>query len=207
MRSTAKFRILLFALTAGLHAILIFGVAFRADAVIPEEEAPQKIMKIIDLQEEIPLPPPPPQVPVPTQENVVERSAERMIETDKVPENQILVDQAPVVASTGSQENIDYVPMQKVSVVPQFSDRDILSRLVYPSIAQRSGIEGLVILELFIDRNGTIRRIEILREDPSDRGFGAAAVQAFQGLSAVPARANGETVAVRYRYPVRFKLK
>jgi protein TonB len=80
--------------------------------------------------------------------------------------------------------------------------------MVYPSIALRSGIEGQVYLDLFVDRVGVIRQREILRETPPGRGFGEAAINAFKGIRATePAMANGQIVAVRYRYPVRFTIK
>jgi protein TonB len=79
--------------------------------------------------------------------------------------------------------------------------------LVYPPIALRSGIEGRVILELFVDRTGAVQKIVILQENPLDRGFGEAAVRAFTDRKGVPAYANGEPVSARYRYPVTFKLK
>jgi protein TonB len=100
-----------------------------------------------------------------------------------------------------------YLPQNQVSVMPVFNERDIRSRLAYPPIALRSGIEGTVYLELYIDSGGNVRRVEILKEDPTGRGFGEAAVNAFTGLHGKPAEANGKLVAVRYRYPVRFKIQ
>jgi protein TonB len=97
--------------------------------------------------------------------------------------------------------------MGKISAAPVFSEQELLRNLVYPAIAQRAGIEGMVYLELFIDSRGNIRRIEILKEDPQGRGFGEAATAAFRGITCKPAEANGQTVAVRYRYPVRFRLR
>ncbi len=42
-----------------------------------------------------------------------------------------------------------------------------------------------------------------------DSGFGFAqpAVNALEGLHTVPAEGNGQPVAVRFRYPIRFTLK
>jgi protein TonB len=71
----------------------------------------------------------------------------------------------------------------------------------------RAKIEGMVYLELFVDRRGEVRRITVLRENPENRGFAEAAVKAFEGIRGVPAQANGATVAVRYRYPVRFAIR
>ncbi|MDR0710707.1 MAG: energy transducer TonB, partial [Spirochaetaceae bacterium] len=70
------------------------------------------------------------------------------------------------------------------------------------------GIEGVVYLELFVDAQGEIRQISILRETPEGRGFGQAAVNAFRGIRAdKPAKSNGQEVAVRFRYPVRFTIR
>jgi protein TonB len=73
-------------------------------------------------------------------------------------------------------------------------------------MALRAKIEGMVYLELFVDRHGQVQQIRILRENPENRGFGEAAIKAFQGMKGEPAQANGTAVAVRYRYPVRFVL-
>ncbi|MDR1210819.1 MAG: energy transducer TonB [Spirochaetaceae bacterium] len=102
---------------------------------------------------------------------------------------------------------VEYLPMHLVSKPPSFSDDAIRNRLSYPPQALRFNIEGLVYLELFVDRDGAVRRITILREDPPGRGFGQAALRAFEGLTGVPAEANGIPVAVRYRYPLRFTIR
>jgi len=101
----------------------------------------------------------------------------------------------------------DFLPSHKVSDPPRFNERELLGDIIYPPIALRSGIEGMVLLELFTDREGYIRQILILQENPQDRGFGEAAVKAFIGKRGTPAYANGEPVASRYRYPVTFKVK
>jgi TonB family protein len=83
----------------------------------------------------------------------------------------------------------------------------IMTDLVYPPIALRSGIEGRVILELFVDKEGNIEQVLILQESPPERGFGEAAVKIFIGKKVKPARANGEAVSTRFRYPVSFRIK
>jgi len=102
----------------------------------------------------------------------------------------------------------DYLPTHQVSVPPRFNERQIMANLIYPPLALRSGIEGSVILELFVDKEGIIQHVLILQENPQDRGSGDAAVKAFIGKKVEPARnANGEAISVRYRYPVTFKIK
>jgi periplasmic protein TonB len=101
----------------------------------------------------------------------------------------------------------DYLPIHKISEPPQFNEREINADLIYPSAALRAGIDGRVVLEIFIDRKGYIQQILIIQENPQDMGFGEAAVKAFLGKIAVPGMANGKAVATRYRYPVLFRAK
>ncbi|MDR3342099.1 MAG: energy transducer TonB [Treponema sp.] len=206
-----RIRLAIFLVVASIHGILIFFIAFNMQTEVKAAEPTANIMKLVDIQEEQPPPPPPPPPkPAPAvQQNTIEAVAETMIETDKIPPDTV-VTQAPVVQSTPQpirSEAIEYLPMHKISTLPQFPEQKIREALVYPPIALRSGIQGLVYLELFVDRQGTIQRISILKEEPAGRGFGEAAVNAFRGIRGTPAAANGTAVAVRYRYPVRFTIQ
>jgi protein TonB len=210
MKGAITARFVIFAVVAAVHLALILFFVVRVKGEVLAGEEPVPVMKILDLQEEVPPPPPPPPVPVTDNPAAVETIAENMIETEEVPEDQVLVPPGSIVTpgvprQGGGEE--EYLSMGSISVPPAFSDGDIRRNLVYPPIARRSGIEGLVYLELFIDSQGQVQRINILREDPPNRGFGEAAVTAFRGLGCKPAEANGRPVAVRYRYPVRFRLR
>jgi protein TonB len=140
----------------------------------------------------------------------VEAIAENMIATDEVPEDQVIVAAGTITVPQNNSLTPAaevYLPQGKIDVSPKFDDISIGQKTIYPPIARRSGIEGTVYLELFIDRSGTVQQIRILKEDPPDRGFGEAAVKAFEGARCTPAQANGENVSVRYRYPVSFKIR
>jgi protein TonB len=214
MRKTNFARLILFIAVALLHGALILFFAIQVDAALPTQEQPVMVMKLTDIQEETPpAPPPPPEPPPDIPETAVESIAETMIETEEVPEEQIIVapgtlivSQAPVQAAAEPEAEV-YLPMHKVEIAPKFSEADLYANLVYPSIALRSNIEGTVFLELFVDRHGVVQEVIILRETPEGRGFGEAAVRAFQGVRCTPAQANGQDVATRYRYPVRFTIK
>jgi protein TonB len=207
-------RLCIFLAVAGIHLLFILFFAVTVNAVLVVPELPPEVMKLTDLAEEEPPPappppPPPPEEPVPA--GAVESIAENMIETEEVPPEQVVVAPGtittpPVQYSGGSGED-EYLPMHRISSPPVFSERDIRRGLVYPPIALRTGLEGMVYLELFISREGEVQRITVIRESPEDRGFGEAAVKAFTGLRCKPAEANGQAVGVRYRYPVRFTIK
>jgi len=180
----------IFIFAAVIHLLVLFFLVFKTNRLIQEAPENARIMKLTDFQE---APPPEPDKPQ------VEAIAEKMIETDTAPDQHVL--------GAGVFLTENYLSMHQVSVPPKFDANSIMKDLVYPPIALRSGIEGRVILELFVDRTGTVQNIVIIKEDPPERGFGEAAAKAFSGRKGVPAYANSEVVSCRYRYPIVFKLK
>lgn len=206
-------RLALFIGAAVFHLLVLLFFAVTANTAAPPSEQAVPVMKLADFEEEVPPPEPPPLVQE-TADALV--PAEIMIETAEPPAAapdaqaadpgaQILSPGPPAPPAAGEEET--YLPMHKISVPPVFSERDILSALVYPRIALHSDIEGTVYLELFVNRRGEVTQIKVLREIPPDRGFGEAAANAFRGIRGTPAEANGVPVGVRYRYPVRFTIK
>ena len=198
-----------------LHVVVIVYVAFQMKIDVKAADPVAGVMKLIDIQEDIPRPLPPlPQSaqdegPSDVPPNTQELIAQNIIETDETPPPAELgggpgSGNAGVRGGTGQ---IEYLPQHMITREPVFPEAQIVRNTIYPPIAQRSNIEGIVFLELFIDRQGTIREIRILRETPAGRGFGEAALNAFKGIRARPAEANGEPVAVRFRYNLNFKLK
>ncbi|MDR2158970.1 MAG: energy transducer TonB [Treponema sp.] len=201
MNRTHGLRALVFIAAAALHGGLICFLAFNirgTPQAVPETAA---VMKLADLAEERP-PPPPPSAPLSPQ-NAAETVAEHFEETETAPQETAVPQAVPVPRAPDEE----YLPMHLVSERPVFDEEKINTAVIYPPIARRSGIEGRVILELFVDREGWIRRVAVLREEPPGRGFGEAAARAFQGIRCVPARANDENVSARLRYPVTFKIK
>lgn len=174
-----------------------------------------EILKLVDIVEYVP-PPKPVAKPEPkVEENVVQvedqpAAAENIIEVEEKVEE--IQSESPVDAPENASHNvgghvtgdIDYFPQNKISKVPQLPAKEILSKIVYPQMAHRQGIEGVVYLELYIDAEGNIRKIVVLK-DPG-YGFAEAAVAAMEGIKCIPAQANGVNVPVRFRYPVKFKL-
>ena len=174
-----------------IHVLLLFFVVFTIKTAVNYTEERSPVMKIADIREELP----PPQTITSASTEIV---AEVMFESD---------DAVTGDRYSGAGDAINFLPAHLVSHMPVFSEEEIKRKTIYPPIAQRSGIEGTVYLDIFVDREGTVLSVTILKEDPPDRGFGEAAQKAFLGLKGSPAMANGQEVAVHYRYPVRFTLK
>ena len=182
-------RPLLFSLVIAIHVVVLICVKFSVSNAVQEEEKVAEIFKLVDVEEFVPPPPPP----------VIEKK-EVVVNSVKTSEN-IQETEKEVVEI---EEEIDYVPQHKISVVPEIPTKQILSKIEYPKMAMKQGIEGVVYLELFIDESGNIRRINVLK-DPG-YGFADAAVAALEGITCKPAMMNDKPVAVRFRYPVRFVL-
>jgi len=211
-----RIRLLLFAIVAAVHVVVIFFLAFSVVTAPQEQREATRAMRLTDFTEIVPLPPAPPRPPPPpppeqpaATEPMVEAIAEIMIEVETV-QDQVIVAPGTLVTpsdAAGTPSWNDFLPAHRVTDQPRFNEREIADDLVFPPIALRSGIEGRVILELFVDRNGIVQLVRILREDPEGRGFGEAAERAFMGRQGIPAMADGVPVSARFRYPVSFRIR
>ncbi|MBR1721592.1 MAG: energy transducer TonB [Treponema sp.] len=182
----------LFAFVLLLHVVIIFFFNFSAktDAVETVDFREAEVFKLVDIQEILPSPP----EPVAKKEVVTvsnqPAASEKIVETKE----EVVVE----------REEIVYLPQHKISSVPVIPGREVLSKIVYPPMALKQGIEAVVYLELFIDADGNIRKVKVLK-DPG-HGFAESALKALEGVKCIPANANGKNCPVRYRYPVKFTL-
>lgn len=168
--------------TALIHLILIFTVYWKKG--YKQQRVDNTIFKMVDIKEYI-LEKKKDEVIVTKQEKVVEDVIETKSEVKEV--------------------ELEYLPQHMISEMPIIPEKQFNSRKVYPPLANKQGIEGIVYLKLYIDQNGNIRNIIILK-DPG-YGFGDAAIKALKGLKCIPAKANGVPVAVSITHYVRFRLK
>ncbi|MDY6398894.1 MAG: energy transducer TonB [Treponema sp.] len=185
-------RPLLFAFALLLHLAAFYFINFTAkeEEIDTVDFREAEVFKLVDVQEFVPPPPAP----------VEKKEVVTVSNQPKASENFVETKEDVVV----EREEIVYLPQHKISSVPIIPSREVLSRIVYPPMALKQGIEAVVYLELFIDSNGSIKKIKVLK-DPG-HGFAQAAVKALEGVTCVPANANGKNCAVRYRYPVKFTL-
>ena len=75
----------------------------------------------------------------------------------------------------------------------------------YPEIAQEAGIEGMVIVQAFIDNKGRVTNTLILRGIPNT-GLDEAAMEAINRTRFKPAKQRDRPVGVWISIPVNFKL-
>jgi TonB family protein len=74
----------------------------------------------------------------------------------------------------------------------------------YPELARRVGLQGEVVVECVIDREGAVRDARVVRGSPLLR---QAALDAVSRWRYAPTLLNGEPVAVRLEVSVRFVLR
>lgn len=173
-----------FALLIHVAAICFFSVKQKEEDVETVDFSQADVFKLVDVQEYV--------KPEPQSDEIVvnqPKASERVRETEK---------------KVKDFDESSFLPQHKISSVPVIPIREVLSKIEYPPMALRQGIEAVVYLELFIDSKGAIKNIKVLK-DPG-HGFAEAAVAALKGIVCVPANANGKNCAVRYRYPIKFTL-
>ena len=192
--------IFVFALILHVGVIFLFSIHQKDAPVETVDFREADVFKLVDLQEFVQpvqeTPKPPVKEKVTTVKNQP-KASERIQETE---DEVVEVKDPPPAAFNES----DFLPQHKISSVPVIPIREVLSKMEYPPMALRQGIEAVVYLELFIDKNGAIKNIKVLK-DPG-HGFAQAAVSALTGIMCIPARANEKNCAVRYRYPIKFTL-
>jgi len=76
---------------------------------------------------------------------------------------------------------------------------------VYPETARRARLEGVVILEIIVDKQGSVRNWKVLR--PLSLGLTEAAVAAVQQWKYEPPMYNGRPVEVLITVTMRFSLQ
>ena len=79
-------------------------------------------------------------------------------------------------------------------------------RPVYPEIAQEAGIEGTVVVQVFVDKKGRVQDTLVLKGIPNT-GLEEAAGTAFKNTRFRPAKQRERAVGVGIAIPVNFRLK
>ena len=79
------------------------------------------------------------------------------------------------------------------------------SRVVYPEIARRAGVEGRVFITFVVDERGNVIDPQVARS-PSDL-LSEAALEAVRESKFRPGQQRGRPVKVRYSLPVNFVLR
>ena len=186
----------------GLAGILILIFTFlifpRSTNIMDLDDEIQIIIEQIDIPqtEQFDRPPPPARPSVP-----VESESEDI--ADDVTLDEFNLDEfdawdAPPPPPEGPR--VKFIPYDD----PPVPLRPI--RPKYPEIAQEAGIEGTVVVQVFVDDKGRVKETNILKGIPNT-GLDEAAADAIRNVRFRPAKQRERAVGVWISIPVNFRLK
>ena len=169
-------------------------------------------VEIQQTSQETPPPPPPPAVQEVEVLNVVEDNVEtETIEVTTEETEQEVVIAAPVEAPVEEEE--EEVVFVVVESMPEFPGgqqalfKYLSENVKYPVIAQENGIQGRVICQFVVNRDGSIVDVEVVRSG-GDPSLDKEAVRVIKSMPKwKPGKQRGKPVRVKYTVPVNFKLQ
>ena len=169
-------------------------------------------MDIQQTSQETPPPPPPPAVQEVEVLNVVDDNVEtESIEVNTEETEQEVVIAAPVEAPVEEEEEeVIFVVVEKMPEFPggqQALFKYLSENVKYPVIAQENGIQGRVICQFVVNRDGSIVDVEVVRSG-GDPSLDKEAVRVIKSMPKwKPGQQRGKPVRVKYTVPVNFKLQ
>jgi len=176
-----------------------------ADPLRAAEQEVVTMQEILQTRQEV-KPPPPPRPPVP-----VEVPNDTILENDELVlgdplDFTALVPLPPPPAPEPAEEPEEEL-FTIVEQMPEIigGQAALISALEYPLIAQRAGIEGMVVVHIIIGTDGAPSMPEIIRS--AHTVLDEAAVAAVMQLNFTPGRQRGKPVRVRMAIPVNFRLR
>ena len=172
------------------------------------EQAPQQLINLQDIQQtrQENRPPPPPKPPIP----IAAPSADVLKDiTIQSTELNLNANVAPPPPPPKEEKETSEEPQYFVAVEnmpePIGGIAAIQSKIIYPEIAKRAGVEGTVYVKAYVDKKGDVTKAVILK------GIGAgcdeAALKAVKETKFNPGKQRGKPVNVMVSIPVVFKLQ
>ena len=170
-------------------------------------------VEIQQTSQETPPPPPPPAVQEVVVLNVVEDNVETEsidINTEDDKETEVVI-AAPVEAPVEEEE--EEVVFVVVESMPEFPGgqqalfKYLSENVKYPVIAQENGIQGRVICQFVVNKDGSIVDVEVVRSG-GDPSLDKEAIRVIKSMPKwKPGKQRGKAVRVKYTVPVNFKLQ
>ena len=170
----------------------------------------------IDIQQttqETPPPPPPPAVQEVEVLNVVEDDVEvETIEINTEDDKDVEVIIAPPVEAPVEEEEEEVIFMV-VETMPEFPGgqqalfKYLGENVKYPVIAQENGIQGRVICQFVVNKDGSIVEAVVVRSS-GEPSLDKEALRVINSMPKwKPGKQRGKPVRVKYTVPVNFRLQ
>ncbi len=124
--------------------------------------------------------------------------------------NKIIIKDEVIAAPKVEEEQPMNIAM--VEQKPEFNGGEaamykwLSDNIVYPSAASEEGVQGRVVVEFVVGKDGSITNVRVVR--PRHPALDKEAVRVVKAMPKwIPGRNNGQPVKVTYTLPVTFKLQ
>lgn len=200
-------------------AVLFFAFEWSTEtekldeSIIVQDILAEEEIEITRRDEEPPPPPPPPEPDTPDIIDVVEEEVEDQfdIQTEDDQSKQQVQIYVPPPPKPKEEEVVDEI-FVVVEDQPEYPGGNaammkfLSDNIRYPVIAQENGIQGRVICNFVVERDGSITDVNVVRGvDPS---LDKEAVRVIEQMpNWKPGRQRGQAVRVRFTLPVVFRLQ
>jgi protein TonB len=189
---------------------LIIAFKFFPDVTTKKAklEGPQELFTVEDIQhtKQENRPPPPPKPPIP-----IEAPSEDVLEDVEIGSTEIDINQQVEAPPPPKEDKkiVEEEPTYFVAVEempePIGGIQAIQSKIVYPEIAKRAGVEGKVYVLAFVNEQGIVTKAEIIKG--LGAGLDEAALGAVKQTKFKPGKQRGKPVKVQVSIPIVFKLQ
>ncbi len=159
----------------------------------PPPQQQQELLK--PRTKKIPIPDPTPDEPEPI----------RVVEEVEQPDLDIPVDDSLIGIPEGPPPSEEPSGPIEVGGNVRAPEKITYPQPAYTEIARKARIQGVVIVQAIIDKQGNVTNVKVLKGLPM--GLEEAAVEAIKTWKFKPATLNGKPVAVYYNLTVNFKLQ
>lgn len=205
-----------FGISLGIHALLLslfLVIALRESRPKKQDLSFTVVENFKVAEEKINLPPPKPiapevKKPAPAPKEQVYGLNKKSITSNQ---GEIAVKAGNTIAKAVddkilTDEDADSIPIPAdeflVTSMPAVLEE---IRPIYPESARKEGVEGTVVLEIIIDQEGRVRKVEVLKSLGEE--LDNAAIKAIEQFKFRPAQINDEKVAVKINYGIKFILE
>jgi periplasmic protein TonB len=193
-----------------IASLLLLILAFKYFPDVESEAAladgPQELFTVEDIQQtkQEDRPPPPPKPPIP-----IEAPSDDVLEDIEIGDTEIdLTEVVEAPPPPKVEKKVEEEPQYFVAVEempePIGGIAAIQSKIVYPEIAKRAGVEGKVYVLAFVDETGIVTKAQILKG--LGAGLDEAALNAVKATKFKPGKQRGKPVRVQVSIPIVFRL-
>jgi protein TonB len=185
------------------------------EKVIVQDVLAEEEIEITQRDPTPPPPPPPPEPEVPEIIDVVEEKVDTKIDLSSLEDDQSKA-QVQTYTPPPPPKPVEEEATEEIFVVvekqPEFPGgttalmKFLGDNIKYPVIAQENGIQGRVITNFVVERDGSISDVQVVRgQDPS---LDKEAVRVIKTMPKwAPGQQRGKPVRVRFTLPVVFRLQ